>query len=79
MITANTIQRLSTLKAPDLEDLLQRCGYKGDRVLSSSFLGITNGGQFCYSFTYPTDQVPSGQAVSKLFVEFRDGIMEANY
>jgi hypothetical protein len=38
-----------------LTTLIQQAGYKKDKFNTAKFLGITNGGQFCYSVTYVED------------------------
>ena len=62
MITAQKLQYLTTLPHQLLEGALP----KKDRptLLSAQFIGITNGGQFCYSAVDAEDQV------IKLFVSY---------
>jgi len=52
MITADTLKTLTTFTAPALSKAIQDAGYKGDSFTSAKFLGITNGGQFCYYVVY---------------------------
>ena len=52
MITAQKLTMLTTLTPTLLTALLQASGYKKDRVTECQFLGITNGGQFCYKIDY---------------------------
>jgi hypothetical protein len=52
MITADKLQTLTTFTAPALTRAINDTGYKGDYFQTAEFLGITNGGQFCYSVTY---------------------------
>jgi len=52
MITADTLKTLTTFTAPDLTREAQRCGYKGPEFTSCKFLGISNGGQFCYTVVF---------------------------
>jgi hypothetical protein len=56
MITADKLKLLTTLTPTALTQFLQSSGYKQDRVTECKFLGITNGGQFCYHVTYKTDE-----------------------
>jgi len=56
MITADQLQILITQSTQDLSRLM-RCEFKDTR-----FLGITNGGEFCYRVTLPDE------AVTKVFV-----------
>jgi hypothetical protein len=48
MITAEQLPSLISYKAPELTRLAKEAGYKGPAFSSCRFLGITNGGQFCY-------------------------------
>lgn len=52
MITADTLKTLTELGPKGLTVLLQKSGYKHDTVTESKFLGLTNGGQFCYKIDY---------------------------
>jgi hypothetical protein len=74
MITADKIQKLAYLTTQDLEQLIQQ-NYPGDRFLTSKFLGITNGHQFCYGITYKDPHYDQPQQ-SKVFV---DQDMTADY
>ena len=48
MITPDTLKTLTTVSAPELTRLAKEGKYKGPAFSSCKFLGITNGGQFCY-------------------------------
>jgi len=48
MITPNTLNTLINYSAPELTRLAKEGKYKGPAFSSCKFLGITNGGQFCY-------------------------------
>lgn len=52
MITADTLQVLTSLGPQGLTAFLNNSGYKRDTVTECKFLGITNGGQFCYKIDY---------------------------
>jgi hypothetical protein len=52
MITAEKLKLLTTIGPTMLTALLQSSGYKKDVVTECQFLGITNGGQFCYKIDY---------------------------
>jgi hypothetical protein len=52
MITADTLKTLTSFTAAALTRAVQQAGYTQDTFESAKFLGITNGGQFCYSVTY---------------------------
>ena len=48
MITPDTLKTLTSFTAPALTRAAKDAGYKGPAFSSCKFLGITNGGQFCY-------------------------------
>lgn len=48
MITSNAIRRCAYIDTIQLEKLIQK-NHPKHKVMTSSFLGVTNGGQFCYS------------------------------
>jgi hypothetical protein len=48
MITPDTLKTLISFSAPALTRAAKDSGYKGPAFSSCKFLGITNGGQFCY-------------------------------
>ena len=75
MITADTLRRCAYLGTVELESLIQR-SYPHDRILQSSFLGISNGGQFCYDITYPGEDGPER---SKVFVWLDCNELTADY
>ena len=64
MITADTLRRCAYLGTIQLENILRQA-YPEDRILQSSFVGITNGGQFCYDCTVPGEDGPER---TKVFV-----------
>lgn len=55
MISADTVRYLTTLNTLHLEAIALQSGYKGERYLSAEFLGLTNGGEFCYTVTFNED------------------------
>jgi hypothetical protein len=52
MITADTLKTLTSFTAPALTRAIQDAGYKKDSFSRAEFVGITNGGQFCYDVDY---------------------------
>lgn len=64
MITSSDISRCAYIDTSELEKMIQKKSVN-KKLMKSSFLGITNGGQFCYNVVYP-----DGQEIkkSKLFV-----------
>ena len=65
MITAETLQTLIGLRAPELNSMARANGYKGPAFSSCKFLGITNGGQLCYMAVF---LVEGGTDSTKVFV-----------
>lgn len=78
MITADTIKMLSNLSTRGLDQALSNAGYRDvERVMDREFLGITNGGEFCYKFTYREDD---SWSYGKLFVKLNDaGLIVAEF
>lgn len=68
MITADKIRKLAHLDTVTLERAVRR-NYPKDQVLRSEFVGITNGGQFCYKIVYPDQDAANGMATTKVFVD----------
>jgi hypothetical protein len=78
MITAETLQTLITFTAPALSRAIQDAGYKEDKFTSAKFLGITNGGQFCY---YVVFHVEGGTDSTKVYLTYNhaNGTVSAEY
>ena len=70
MITAEQLPSLISYNAPTLNSLARENGYKGPAFSSCRFLGITNGGQFCYMAVY---LVEGGTDSTKVFVTHTGG------
>jgi hypothetical protein len=70
MILADTLAYLTTFTPKTLAKVLDTSGYKMCSFKTVKFLGMTNGGQFCYSVTY-FDEAGTGQdEVGKVFVSY---------
>ena len=67
MITADTLQTLTSFTAPALTRAAMDAGYKGPAFSSCRFLGITNGGQFCYTVVF---HVQGGTDSTKVFLTY---------
>jgi hypothetical protein len=78
MITAEKLETLTTFTAGALTRAINLAGYKGDMFTSSKFLGITNGGQFCYMVVF---HVEGGTDSTKVFLTYNpaDGTVKADY
>ena len=69
MITASTLQTLTSFTTRGLAIALKDSGYTGAHFLTATFVGITNSGEFCYSVSYP-DESGTGEAVGKVFLKY---------
>jgi hypothetical protein len=67
MITADKLALLTNMPAFMLTMCAQEAGYKGPEFTSCKFLGITNGGQFCYTVVY---HVKGGTDSTKIFLTY---------
>ena len=67
MITADTIKVLASYSPQYLTKAAQLEGYKGANFTACKFLGITNGGQFCYTAVFP---VKGGTDSTKVFLSY---------
>ena len=77
MITADTLKTLTTFTAAALSRAVADSGYTGPAFSACRFLGITNGGQFCYTGTFP---VRGGTDSTKVFLAYDPGrgVVSAN-
>ena len=78
MITAEKLETLTTFTPEALTRAINLSGYKGDMFTSCKFLGITNGGQFCY---YVVFHVEGGTDSAKVFLTYNhaEGTVKADY
>ena len=78
MITAEKLETLTTFTAGALTRAINLAGYKGDMFTSAKFLGITNGGQFCYMVVF---HVEGGTDSTKVFLSYdhAEGTVKADY
>lgn len=78
MITASKLAELTSYSPRALTRIVQASGYKKDKVNEAKFLGMTNGGQFCYKVDYDDFGTPS---TTKLFVKYdpASGAVTADY
>ena len=67
MITADKLRLLTNFPSGMLTELIRQAGYRDDKFQSAKFLGITNGGEFCYSATYIED---NEECTTKVFVRY---------
>jgi len=67
MITADTLKVLTSFTAPALTRAAMDAGYRGPEFSSCKFIGITNGGQFCYTAVY---HVKGGTDSTKIFLTY---------
>ena len=79
MVTVDTLRKCSWLDSLTLEGLIRK-NYPEDHVLTSEFIGITNGGQFCYKIGYQDLDGDQGLTYCKVFVRISDtGEVVAEY
>jgi len=76
MITPDTLQTLISFSAPALTRAARDNGYKGPAFSSCKFLGITNGGQFCYMAVF---LVEGGTDSTKVFLTHTAGRVIVDY
>ena len=69
MILADTLKTLTTFGPKGLAVVLDKSGYSMCSFKSAEFLGITNGGDFCYKVTY-YDDAGTGEEVGKVYVKY---------
>jgi len=69
MITAERLKTLTSFTAQGLTEGIRKAGYKKDQFNTARFLGMTNGGQFCYSVTY-TDTYEDKECTTKVYISY---------
>ena len=69
MITAEKLNLLTTFTTQGLALSLYSQRDKGKLFKSAKFLGITNGGQFCYKVDY-TEEDEHGRTWGKVFLTY---------
>jgi hypothetical protein len=69
MITADTLQTLTTFSSGALSKALSVCGYEDMKFSGCKFLGLTNGGQFCYRVDY-LEEDGRGATSGKVFLTY---------
>ena len=52
MLLKGHVEELLNMTAERLSKIARQTGYKDAKFLDCSFVGITNGGDFCYNVTY---------------------------
>ena len=67
MITAETLTTLLSFTPAALTRAVEDVGYDGPPFTSCRFLGITNGGQFCYSVVF---HVKGGTDSTKVYLTY---------
>jgi len=67
MITADKLALLTNMPAHMITMCAHDAGYPGPEFTSCKFLGITNGGQFCYTVVF---HVKGGTDSTKVFLTY---------
>jgi hypothetical protein len=79
MITADTLKTLTSFTAAALSRALNVSGYRDCVFNTAEFLGITNGGQFCYKVTYHDDNTEA-EETGKVFLTYNtNGAVTADF
>ena len=74
MITAERLDEMIKLRAPELTSMMRDNGYKVPAFSSCKFLGIANGGELTYRAVWLVNPGKSTDTDStKIFVNHRDG------
>lgn len=76
MITPDKLKEMISYVAPQLNRLARDGGWKGPAFCSCQFLGITNGGQICYTATF---LVQGGTDTTKVFISHTDSKVVVDY
>ena len=76
MITPDKLKEMMSYHAPTLTKMARDGGYKGPAFSSCKFLGITNGGQFCYMAVF---LVEGGTDSTKVFITHTDHKVIVDY
>lgn len=67
MITAEILKFLTSYTTAALTRAAMDAGYRGPKFTACKFVGITNGGQFCYTAVFP---VKGGTDSTKVFLTY---------
>lgn len=79
MMLPATIKHLMSLDTRQLAIALREGGYTGCSFESAEFLGLTNGGEFCYKTTWFDEAGTGDNEVSKVFVKYNGGQITAEF
>lgn len=81
MITARTLKGLISFTTKDLQKILDTSGYSMCSFETAEFLGMTNGGQFCYKVTYYDETGTEEVETGKVFVSLDQttGVVTADF
>jgi hypothetical protein len=69
MITVDRLKTLTSFTPVALSQSLSQSGYKGAKFMSAKFVGISNGGEFCYSVVYD-DEDGLGPLNGKIYLSY---------
>ena len=70
MILADTLKTLTSFDRKGLARVLDKSGYSMCSFETAEFLGMTNGGEFCYKVTFHDEEGMDEDAVGKVFVKY---------
>lgn len=81
MILAETLKGLMSFTTKDLAKILDTSGYSMCSFETAEFLGMTNGGEFCYKVTYFDEAGTGENETGKVFVKLDNttGVLTADF
>ena len=81
MILAETLKGLMSFTTKDLAKILDTSGYSMCSFETAEFVGITNGGEFCYKVTYFDEAGTGENETGKVFVKLHTntGVVTAEF
>jgi hypothetical protein len=79
LITAEKLQTLISFTPEALARALATSGYRGCEFQTAKFLGLTNGGQFCYSVTFYDEELEEDAQGKVYLTHLTNGSIAADY
>lgn len=67
MINAEKVRYLTSLSVNQLDSILIESGYSDNNLINVEFVGITNGGQFCYGTKF-FDNIEGEIGIGKVYL-----------
>jgi len=70
MLLKSHVNELVNMDAAGLSRIARQSGYKDAKFLDCEFVGITNGGDFCYGVTYKDYEYGASRILTKKWLTF---------